>query len=149
MAPTGRRRSTGARFANGFEAPSDLARRLLDGKAVRFRDDEEKRRAMQIAREMLAERAVEGGEAGEAEGDGKAPPELHFQAVDDKACADMLDRLVAGSYAGKAPPVPANASPALRDTIRMLKNNETYQSEDIQKFVGLLNKALPPARPRT
>ncbi|KAI5299708.1 CSN-associated deubiquitinating enzyme Ubp12 [Ascosphaera pollenicola] len=131
--------SMGARFANGFEAPSDLARRLLEGKMVHFRSEEEKAKTLEIAQEMAQEKAA---------ADGEEAQEVQFSVVDEKVRKQMLDKLIAGDYSKKVPAVPDNASPALRDAVRLLKNNESYQEEDVNKFIALLNKTLPPVAPR-
>lgn len=129
--------SMSARFANGFDAPSDLARRLLEGKMVHFRSEEEKNKTLEIAREMAQEQAA-------AEGD--EAQEVNFTVVDEKVRKEMLDKLIVGDYSKKVPSIPANASPALKDAVRLLKNNESYQEEDVNKLINLLNKTLPPVK---
>ncbi|KAI5277386.1 hypothetical protein KEM54_005050, partial [Ascosphaera aggregata] len=62
--------SMGARFANGFDAPSDLARRLLDGQMVCFHSEEEKAKTLEIAQEMARENGAYEG--------------IQFNPIDDK-----------------------------------------------------------------
>ncbi|PGH18512.1 hypothetical protein AJ80_04482 [Polytolypa hystricis UAMH7299] len=133
----------GDRFANGYDPPAELAKRVYDGKRVLFASEEEKTRVMELVHEMAAEKAEV---LTERKGAVVEPEDMAFESTNNPERKHLLDSLVIGNYPKLEPP--ADASPVIADVLRTLRNNESYQTAETKAFMDKLVGSLPSAKPK-
>lgn len=109
------------RFANGYEPPHELAKRLFDGDRVIFRDEEEKKAAIEEFNKLAYQRA---DVLTQRKGEVVEPEEAGFTSTSKEDQNAFVSQLVQGKYA-----TPQNqSSPVLGEIERQLFNNETYRT---------------------
>lgn len=130
----------GARYANGWDAPSDLAKRLIAGKPVLFTSIEEKEKVVEVANELVRREAA----AIEiSTGKKQEPKPINFQAMDVDARHELLNRLVRGAYGNSMPEIPKDAPAIVSGVATNLQHNSSYQQSEILNFVSALTAKLP------
>ncbi|KAI2266658.1 hypothetical protein LOZ10_001779 [Ophidiomyces ophidiicola] len=131
----------GARYLGSYETPQELAKRMMDGKRVYFKSDDEKAEVLDIVKEMATKRTEE---MTERKGTIVPPQEAGFEAVTDKETESLVTTLVKGRY--DRPLVDkqkAGPSPLVADVLRQLTNNGTYQNVHAEKFLTKFLDHLP------
>lgn len=130
----------GARYANAWDAPSDLAKRLIAGKPVLFRSTEEKEKVVDVAKELLRREAA----AQEiATGEKQEPQSIDFASLDTETRQEVFNRLVRGGYGDSMPDISKDAPAMVGSVAKNLQNNSSYQQSEMQTFINLLKDKLP------
>ncbi|RAL07478.1 uncharacterized protein BO97DRAFT_446844 [Aspergillus homomorphus CBS 101889] len=136
--------SLSARFAHGYVSPSEMGRRLFQGKYVRFLDDAEKSLAVAEAQRLSQELAEK---LSQRKGDLVDPNAVTFNPIDEKDRKALIELLVKGKYP-KSLGDQSVQSPILDRIAKNLKNNGTYSpaGKDMQ-FFAKVESLLTSGRP--
>ena len=125
------------RLPHGYWTPSQIAERYEGGYMVRFNSDEEKELVLKLAAESANARAAhlseKSGETVEAE-------DMQFESLQERGDEKerLADRMARGVYEE-----PAKRGNRMLDSVmRQLDNNETYKSEDAEKFRGRVDRLI-------
>ncbi|EGE81720.1 hypothetical protein BDDG_04663 [Blastomyces dermatitidis ATCC 18188] len=131
------------RYPNGFEPTDLLAQRIHKGKWTYFYNEEEKNEAVELAQKMAAERA---DKLTDRKGSLVQPEDMSFQPIDETQKMQLVSRLVSGEYKSEqAQWVKEHGArhPVMKDVLRNLANNSTWQSSHKTQFLETLSKSLP------
>lgn len=131
------------RYPNGFEPTDLLAQRIHQGKWTYFYSEEEKNEAVELAQKMAAERA---DKLTDRKGTLVQPEDMSFQPMDETQKKQLVSRLVSGEYKSEqAQWVEEHGvrHPVMKDVLRNLANNSTWQAPHKTQFLEALSKSLP------
>ncbi|PGH10072.1 hypothetical protein GX51_00339 [Blastomyces parvus] len=131
------------RYPNGFEPTDLLAQRIHQGKWTYFYNEEERKEAVELAQKMAAERA---DKLTDRKGSLVQPEDMSFQPMDETQKKQLVSRLVSGEYKPEqAQWVEEHGArhPIMKDVLRDLANNPTWQSPHKTQFLEALSKSLP------
>ncbi|RAH46932.1 uncharacterized protein BO95DRAFT_92309 [Aspergillus brunneoviolaceus CBS 621.78] len=139
--------SISARFADGYVSPTEMGKRLFQGRYVRFLDEEEKSFAVAEARRLSQSLA---DKLSQRKGDLVEPIEVTFSPIDEKDRKTLIELLVQGKYPATLSGQSAQ-SPVLDQIATNLKNNGSYLTagKDTQFFAkveSLLTSGRPTRR---
>ena len=129
----------GERYLGSFESVQELAERVLDGKRVMFRSDEERDEVMEIVKKTATEK---GEKLTERKGTVVEPQDVTFQTLTEKERMELVGSVIAGQYEAIDQTKPG----VLAQVNKNLCNNQTYNNEQSAQFVNALTKFLPKAK---
>lgn len=130
----------GERYLGSFESPQELAERVLDGKRVMFRSDEERDEVMEMVKMRAAERAEK---LTERKGSVVEAEDVSFQTLTEKERMELVGSVIAGQYEAMDQTKPG----VLAQVNKNLYNNETYNQAQSAQFMDALTRFLPKAKP--
>ncbi|PGH13115.1 hypothetical protein AJ79_03822 [Helicocarpus griseus UAMH5409] len=139
------------RYPNGFEPTDLLAQRVYKGEWTYFYNEEEKKEAIEMAQKMAKEKAEK---LTDRKGAVIEPEDMSFQPMDDAQKKQLISRLISGEYKSEQTEFAKQHSarhPVMKDVLRYLENNGTWQTSHKTKFLEALSKSLPQpkvARPK-
>ena len=125
------------RLPHGHWTPSQIAERYEEGYMVRFNSEEEKETVLKVAADLANARAAK---MSERTGEDLQPSEMGFSSLLERSEEKkrVIDSMARGVY-----DVPGKQSNQVMDGVmRQLSNNETYRSEDAEKFKGRIEKLI-------
>ncbi|KKZ65332.1 hypothetical protein EMCG_08848 [[Emmonsia] crescens] len=131
------------RYPNGFEPTDLLAQRIHQGKWTYFYSEEEKNEAVALAQKMAAERA---DKLTDRKGTLVQPEDMSFQPMDETQKKQLVSRLVSGEYKSEQTQwVEEHGArhPVMKNVLRNLANNSTWQAPHKTQFLEALSKSLP------
>ncbi|EGC47367.1 conserved hypothetical protein [Histoplasma capsulatum var. duboisii H88] len=131
------------RYPNGFEPTDLLAQRIHQGKWTYFYSEEEKNEAVELARKIAAQRA---DKLTDRKGSLVQPEDMLFEPVNETQKQQLVSRLVSGEYKSEQArwlEEHETRHPVMKDVLRNLANNSTWQSPHKTQFLEVLSKSLP------
>lgn len=129
------------RFANGYVPPHELAKRLFEGERVIFRNEEEKKAAIEEFNKLANQRA---DMLTQRKGEVVEPEEAGFTSTSKEDQSALVGQLVQGKYATQT----KQSNPVLGDIERQLFNNETYRTTGKQSgFMAKIESLIASGQP--
>ncbi|OJD13553.1 hypothetical protein AJ78_06013 [Emergomyces pasteurianus Ep9510] len=131
------------RYPNGFEPTDLLAQRIHKGKWTYFYNEEEKNEAVELAQKMATERA---DKLTDRKGSLVQPEDMSFLPINVTQKKQLVSRLVSGEYKSEqAKWVEEHGArhPVMKDVLRNLANNSTWQAPHKTQFLETLSMSLP------
>ena len=128
---------------DGGTRRQDLARQLLKGGFVRFRDESEKEAVLQLASELATKWA---GEKSEQKGEVVEPMDTTFEPLDEEAKALIRDKLLKGDYVLDGEVKPSQG--LLQDALKLVRKNSSYYHKEEASITRKLGSLLPVERKR-
>ncbi|KAI9769284.1 MAG: hypothetical protein M1835_006731 [Candelina submexicana] len=126
---------TAARRRPGqFVMLDHLAKRLIDGKFVRFESEEEKAQVIKLVDDMNAEKA---NKLTDRKGEIVQKEKAGFETIDNESRGQIMEKLFAGRY----PAVKAGNN-ILADTLKTVNRNESYMPDDREKLMRKVTELM-------
>jgi len=126
-------RLLGDRLGHEWEDPKKLARRLLAGDFVKFRNVNERNTVIALAKELNQRTDTEG-----------RSPKIGFASLETEARKTLVERLVQGQSTLSKDA--ATASPVLRNIERLTRGNPTYPAQTRDMLLKTIRTLLPAER---
>lgn len=119
----------------------ELAKKLIRGELLRFKNEEEEKAVVALAQRMSNEGAAL---RSEEKGEIVNPIVADFEPLDEASRSRLAAYLISGEY---KPKDHAPSDPILQDVVRRTKINATYGFADTDKVVAKVTRLLPKQRP--
>lgn len=130
------------RTPNGYIAPQELGKRLLNGQYVHFLDEKERSQALVEASKLSQQRA---DEMSQRKGELVEPEKVEFGRLSTDDRRVLLQSLVEGKYTQNEY---FGQASVVGEVVRNLANNETYQTAGKSaQFVSKVESLMASSRP--
>lgn len=137
------------RIPHGYQTPEQLAEHFAKGNLTKFESAEEKNMVIKIAQDMAKQRAEK---ITEKKGEQVKPKDMTI--VDLNAISNDKQSLVDSMIKGQYSELEKQRMPFLDNIVKTLRNNETYNSLETNKFMAKIQSMMPaqgvkrPSQPR-
>lgn len=127
------------RIPHGYQTPEQLAEHFAKGNLTKFESEEEKQMVLKIAQDMAKQRAEK---ITEKKGEQVQPKDMSM--VDLNTASDDKQSFLNDMVKGQFTELEKQRMPFLDNILKTLRNNETYNPRETNKFMAKVQSMMPP-----